>query len=457
MPSVRRGDDEVSDAEVLTASGQDPRADTAYDVVVIGGGPAGSTVAALLAQRGRKVALLEKSRHPRFHIGESLLPLNMPLFEQLGVANEIERIGMPKYGVEFVSPWHENSSMFEFAKAVDKSFPSAYHVRRSEFDEVLFRNAMRAGAAAFEECRATGVEFQGDGAVVNTRDKSGLEGRWQTRFVVDATGRDTLLANQFGIKRRNRRHNSAAMFAHFAGAKRLPGRAEGNISLFWFEHGWCWLIPLHDGIDSVGIVCSPSYMKTRKTDPEKFFCDTIALVPGLAERLRDAKRVSPVTATGNYSYSADRATGPNCLMLGDAFAFIDPMFSTGVYFAMHSAFTAADVVGTCLDRRREAPGALRAYEAMMRHGPKVFSWFIYRATSPTLRDLFMKPRMPEVQAGLLSVLAGDVYRDTPIRARVMMFKAVYYVSSLKHLKRTIVAWMRRRRAVRQALADSTGG
>jgi flavin-dependent dehydrogenase len=197
-------------------------------------------------------------------------------------------------------------------------------------------------------------------------------------------------------------------------------------------------------------------MKSRKADPQQFFLDTMALVPGLAERLKNAKLVSPVTATGNYSYAADRATGPNCLMLGDAFAFIDPMFSTGVYFAMHSGFVGAEVVETCLDRPREAARALKAYEGMMRHGPKLFSWFIYRATSPTLRDLFMKPRMPKVQAGLLSVLAGDVYRDTPIRTRILIFKVVYYASSLRHLKRTLLAWMRRRRAVRQALADSAG-
>lgn len=444
--------DKVSDAGVAGAD-DDRLTGTACDVIVIGGGPAGSTMAALLAQRGRNVVLLEKSKHPRFHIGESLLPLNLPLFERLGVAGDIERIGMPKYAAEFVSPWHDGSSTFEFANAVDKSFPSAYQVRRSEFDEVLFRNAVRRGAIAVEQCRATRVEFKADGALVTTRGKSGEERIWETRFVVDASGRDTLLANQFGTKRRNRRHNSAAMFAHFSGAARLPGKAEGNISLFWFEHGWCWLIPLHDGIDSVGIVCSPTYMKSRKADPQRFFFDSIALVPALAERLREAKLVSPVTATGNYSYSADRATGPNYLMLGDAFAFIDPMFSTGVYFAMHSAFVGADVVEACLDRPREAARALNTYEAMMRRGPKFFSWFIYRATTPTLRDLFMKPRMPEVQAGLLSVLAGDVYRNTPIRSRLVVFKVVYYVSSMIHLKRTVLAWLRRKRALREALAD----
>src|SRR6187401_1990119 len=129
------------------------------DVLVVGAGPAGSTIASLLAQQQRHVVVLEKERHPRFHIGESLLPLNMPLFERLGVADEIRTIGMPKYGAEFVSPWHSAAVTFDFANAVDKSFPYAYQVRRSEFDHILFRNAVHKGAVAVEGCRATKVEF----------------------------------------------------------------------------------------------------------------------------------------------------------------------------------------------------------------------------------------------------------------------------------------------------------
>ena len=194
------------------------------DVLVIGGGPGGATIAALLAERGRDVVLIEKARHPRFHIGESLLPLNLPLFERLGVAAEIKVIGMPKYGAEFVSPWHARSATFDFANAVDKSHPYAYQVRRSEFDQILFRNAERKGAAAFEGCRVTGVEFNDAGAAVTTRMEAGSEHQWQTRFLVDASGRDTVLANQFGIKRRNPQHASAAIFGHFPVPRVCPAR-----------------------------------------------------------------------------------------------------------------------------------------------------------------------------------------------------------------------------------------
>ena len=429
--------------------------DQECEVLVIGGGPAGSTISALLAQRGRNVVLLEKARHPRFHIGESLLPLNLPLFERLGVAEEMKRIGMPKYGAEFVSPWHGNPVTFDFADAMDKSFPSAYQVRRSEFDEILFRHAAREGATAIEECRVTAVEFNPQGALVTAREGAGGERKWQTKFVVDASGRDTVLANQFGAKRRNKKHNSAAIFGHFSNATRLPGREEGNISLFWFAHGWFWFIPLSDGATSVGAVCWPYYMKSRKTDPQRFFLDTIALCPALADRLRNAKLDSPVTATGNYSYAVKRAVGENYLLLGDAFTFIDPVFSTGVLFAMQSGFVGADTVDTCLTDSQKAPRALKAFDASMHRGPKVFSWFIYRLTTPAFRDLFMRPRNFKIQEAVLSVLAGDVFRDTPFGGRLLMFKTLYYLKSIFNLPVSFQAWRRRKQAIRETGVEAS--
>ena len=431
-----------------TAIGAREKPQGACDVLVIGGGPAGSTIAALLAQRGRDVLLLEKARHPRFHIGESLLPLNMPLFEKLGVAAEIEQIGMPKYGAEFVSPWHGKPAHVDFRNALDKSFPAAYQVRRSEFDEILFRNAVRKGARAIEGCRVTGVEFHAEGAIVTACHEDGRRQQWEARFVADASGRDTVLGNQFGIKRRSTRNNTAAIFGHFSGATRLPGRQEGNISLFWFDHGWFWFIPLADGATSIGAVCTPAYMKSRKTDPERFFLDTIALCPALNDRLRDARLVSPVTATGNYSYDVQRAAGSHYLMLGDAYTFIDPVFSTGVLIAMQSGFAGADTIATCLDEPRRARSALKAYDRSMRRAPRIFSWFIHRITTPSLRDLFMEPRSVRVQAAVLSILAGDVYRNTPVGFRLLVFKSIYYIKNAFDPRRTMMEWKKRRQAIR---------
>ena len=430
------------------------------DVLVIGGGPAGSTAAALLAEKGHQVVLLEKARHPRFHIGESLLPANMPLFDELGVRDEVAAIGMVKMGVEFISPWHRHRQTFEFANAWDKSLPSAYQVRRSEFDEILIRNAARKGANVIEGCRVRDVEFLPDdqGAIVRAEHDDGRSETWQCRFLVDASGRDTFLGNRFKAKQRNPRHNSSALYGHFTGAQRLAGTEEGNISIFWFEHGWFWFIPLADGATSVGAVIWPATLKTRKKPMRDFFLDLIALCPALAARLQDAELVSDVEATGNFSYSCDRTHGANYLLLGDAYAFIDPVFSSGVMLAMNSAFVGADTVDTCLRQPDQAKSALRTFDKAVKHGPKEFSWFIYRVTNPTMRDLFMSPsNVFRVQEALLSVLAGDIFGKTPIWRSLRVFKAIYYLASLGKLKRTIMAWKRRRVNIRPWEEAEEGG
>jgi flavin-dependent dehydrogenase len=402
-------------------------------VVVVGGGPAGSTIAALLAERGLDVVLLEKDRHPRFHIGESLLPLNLPMFERLGVAADIERIGMPKFGVDFVSPVHDRAVRFEFADAWDKSQPYSFQVRRSEFDHILLKNAAAKGARVIEGLRVTGLDLDHPhGVEVSAKAEDGEEQNWQARFLVDASGRDTLVANKLGLKDRNRRHASAAIYGHFTGARRQDGHAEGNISVFWFEHGWIWFIPLADGTTSVGAVCPPDYLKSRKSDVTTFFRETIAKAPALAERLAEATMTGPATATGNYSYRARGMAGRNYLMVGDAYAFIDPVFSTGVYLAMTSAFRAADTVVAVIRDPRHAARALARFDADVRRGLDRFSWFIYRMNRPALRDLFMNPRnVLRLQEAMLALLSGDVFRPSPVHRRLTIFKAIYYAKALR--------------------------
>ena len=428
------------------AAARDEGAIERCDVFVIGGGPAGATIAALLAQRGWDVVLAEKDRHPRFHIGESLLPMNVPLFERLGVKDRVEGIAMFKYAAELNSPQHEAPVNFTFDQAWDKGFPYAYQVRRSELDQILFDNCVAKGVRALEECRVTAVEWPASGgAEIATTPRNAPPGRWRARFLVDASGRDTFLASKLGLKRRNPQHNSAALYGHFTGARRLPGKQEGNISMFWFEHGWFWFIPLRDGTTSVGAVCWPYYMKTRKSDPTSFFLETIALCPRLRERLSDAQLVAPATATGNYSYQSARMLGRSHILVGDAFAFVDPVFSSGVLLAMNSAFLGAEVVDASLRGAPDAPALRRRFEREVRHGLHQFSWFIYRMTSPAMRGLFMAPRnYLRMQEALLSLLAGDLFRGTPIYRSLIAFKAVYYLTSVLSLGRSLAAWRRRR-------------
>jgi flavin-dependent dehydrogenase len=279
---------------------------------------------------------------------------------------------------------------------------------------------------------------------VTAVDENGEEQCYQARFYVDATGRDTFLANLLGIKQRSRKHASAALYGHFAGAKRNSGVDEGNIAIYWFDHGWFWFIPLKDGVTSVGAVCAPAYLKRRQASVEAFFQDTIAQCPGIQERLSEARLVSPATATGNYSYESSRMHGKNYLMVGDAFAFIDPVFSSGVHLALHGAFRGAELVDRILDQPDCAAREFRNYQKEIVGGLRTFSWLIYRSTSPAVRDMFIHPRnVFGVRPGMVSLLAGDVFRDTPLRIRLMVFKVIYYLMTLFSFKESRAAWRRR--------------
>jgi len=416
-------------------------------VLVIGGGPGGSTISTFLAQMGWKVVLLEKAHHPRFHIGESLLPLNMPLLERLGVRDAVDRIGLVKHGAEFNYQGYDPVTYY-FSNAMDKSYPSAYEVRRSEFDHVLLKNSAAKGADVRQGTKVTDVQFRsGQLHRVTAVSDDGSTQQWAARFVVDASGRDTFFANRFKIKRRNPKHNSAAVFGHFEGATRREGRDEGNISVYWFEHGWFWMIPLRDGLMSVGAVCWPYYLQSRDKSVDEFFLDTIALNPELAERLKNARLVAPALATGNFSYQSETMVGDGYLMVGDAFAFVDPVFSSGVFLAMNSAELGAALVDEALRVGQISVRSRRRYARTIRRGIRTFSWFIYRITTPALRKMFMSPRnLFRMEEAILSLLAADIFRGTPIRPPLFMFKLIYYISSVINWRESLASYRQRQRA-----------
>jgi len=403
---------------------------TDCDVLVIGGGPVGSTVSALLAEKGWSVTQLEKDSHPKFHIGESLLPMNLPIFKKLGVLDKVDEIGIRKYGVEFNCESRDKPTTYYFANALDKNHPYAYEVQRDHLDKMLFENAKSKGVAGLEDMRVVNVEFKEDGSsITEAKDKDGNLHQWQAKYLVDASGRGTVLGNKFKTKQRSKDHNSAAVFGHFSGVERRQGKDEGNISIYWFEHGWFWFIPFKDGTMSVGAVCWPYYLNSRKVGVEQFLMDTLALCPAALARMRDAKLISPVTATGNFAYRLSEMSGKGYLIVGDAFAFIDPVFSSGVLLGMNAGLHSVDVVDGILRNPANEHKLLRNYKKMVLGGLTTFSWFIYRITQPTMRNMFMGPRnWFRVEEGVMSLLAGDLFSETKVKRPLFFFKIIYSIA-----------------------------
>ncbi len=432
-------------------------ADEACDVLVIGGGPGGSTAATLLARRGYKVIALEKAHHPRFHIGESLLPMNLPVFERLGVLDKVRAMGVFKPGADFEADNERGYNTFAFARAIGQSPPHAYQVWRQDFDKMLYEHARESGADAREGHEVTGVEQRGPReTLVQVSTDGGRSYSVQARYVVDASGRDALLASRKKLRRKNDQHQSAAVFGHFRGAQPRAGDDAGNISIYNFDHGWMWMIPLPGGVMSVGAVARPEYFKQRKGRTVEFLFDTLKCCPALWQRLEHAELVDDeVRVTGNYSYDAATMGGPGWILVGDAFAFLDPVFSSGVYLAMSGAEKAAEVVDGALRHPARESSLLRALEKRQRTAMSRFSFFIYRFNGPVMQQMFRQPRnVWRLEQGVISMLAGDLF-DTPLVLRKLrLFKLVYAISFLRDWHRGRVE---HRYRLAQARAQFSGG
>lgn len=386
------------------------------DVVICGGGPGGSTFATLMARRGYRTVLFEREKFPRFHIGESLLPWNVPLFERIGVLSKLKASGpQVKLGARF---YHQGTSFTRpvlFVNGIDRDHPSAYQVKRAEFDTLLLDHARESGATVIEEARVTEALF-GAGGQRACGVKVLLKGESEPRsveakVVVDATGRDALLSRHLGGRRRDPLLDRSAAFAHFDTFRRAEGPTGGDIVVITTPDGWWWLIPFSDGSVSVGIVMPSRRFKERPGTVEQLFEESVAGTPEVRDLLSGSRRTMDVQAIADYSYSTPRISGDGFCLVGDAACFLDPVFSTGVLLAMESAELAASSVDRALRSKGRVDAAdFRSFERSYRRAVRRFARLVHGFYEPHVLETFYTPSPnPWIERGVTTVLSGGVF------------------------------------------------
>jgi len=407
-----------------------------HDVIVIGGGPAGSTAATLLARRGFSVLLLERERFPRFQVGESLLPYNNDLFDRLGVREQLRRGDFfPKYGATFVTGNGAIGYTFRFSDNLAPQYHAAIQVKRANFDELLLRNAAKANVEVREETSVASVDLSDPSRAV-VEATSGE--RHEARFVIDSSGHGSVVGNRVGEKCEIASLKKVAFFAHFRGVRKPEGRDAGNTVITVIKDAWFWLIPVTADVMSVGLVVDRDHVRNCGLDPEELLTRTIAATPWVAERMQGAERITQVYARRDFSYLMRRMCGPNYALIGDAAGFLDPIFSTGVFMAMKSADIAASAVEARL--RDGTMRLLKRYERDMTRAMSKYFRFISAFYQRPFLEVFLQP---SPKFGLLPVivgiLAGDIFAAHN-RFKLGLFFALARIQKRKQIIAPPIEW-----------------
>lgn len=435
-----------------------PGFDETTDVLVVGGGPGGSTTSALLAKRGRKVIVLERDHLPRFHIGESLLPSSTPVLQELGLFEELDRMFIRKYSARFLDDGlgvdaAGSTARYEFAGAFPPAIPHAWEVTRAEFDNLLLRNAQKHGVDVREGWRVKGAIREGskeDGRVIGVEAiaPDGTTKRIGAKVVVDATGRDALLARTSKDKARIPGLDKTAIFTQIRGGRRNDGIDEGQIEIVILEGknpdgttpGWAWFIPFKDGRTSCGFVLStarfdewmkggerlieretqglPTEYKERSPEAreklERLFDACVERSPWMKHLLGNNPKLEPVRAAADFSFRVDRLAGDGWLAVGDAAGFLDPLFSTGAHLAMGGGQRAAKVIDEALRDNDTSAARFAEFAQSLRKAGDLFLGAVQSFYRGELRDLLFHPdQRPALRKTITSMLAGDVFHDQP--------------------------------------------
>ena len=390
---------------------------TEHDVIVIGGGPGGAAAATLVAQRGHRTLLLERTAEPKFKIGESLMPATWWTLERMGMIPKLKESHFPrKYSVQFFGKTGKASSPFYFQETDPHESSVTWQVLRSEFDALLLDNArehgveVRRGAGVkdvlFERERAVGVKLD-DGTTLSCK------------VVVDATGRSALLGRKLGLMVPDPELRKASLFTHFEGALRDPGIDEGATLVLHTDDasGWFWYIPLPEDRVSVGVVGSIEQLVSNRSsgrsgDPQAVFDEEVERCPALKPRLENARQVMPVQVLRDFSYRSSRIAGDGWVLVGDAFGFLDPIYSSGVFLALKSGELAADSIHAALEAGDPSAARLGAHGPEFLAGMEAMRKLVYAFYEPDFSFAKFLAQHPGCRNDLIHLLVGNVFRPT---------------------------------------------
>lgn len=393
-------------------------AHSSYDVAVIGGGPGGTALAIFLARHGRRCLVVEQSRFPRYHIGESLVPHTYGILDRLGLLPKLKASPYPeKHSVRFVAPDGQESTPFYFSETILGDGARTWQIERSTFDRLMLDHARENGVEVREGRTVQQVLFDGDRATgLAIQNGQGPE-TVNAKVVVDASGRATVIGRQLNLKGDVPGLNKASLWGYYRGGKRLPGIDSGETTMFIIpDGGWFWYIPLPDDIVSVGIVADPDYLFTGDGTPEQIFEREVRKCIPLMERLASANREGPVRGLQRLAYLNRQTCGDGWVMIGDARAFLDPIYSSGLFLALGSAELAAGCIEGALAANDTSSARLGTFEPALWKGVDTVRRLIHGFYDPQFSFGEFTRRFPEHRRSLIDCLVGDVVKDmTPFR------------------------------------------
>ncbi len=388
-----------------------------FDVIVMGGGPAGSSVAGMLAREGRQVILFEKAIFPRHHIGESLMTDTYWTFRRLGLLEKLkESPFVRKYSVQFANPAGKESRPFYFFEAVHHESAVTWQVTRAQFDHMLINHAAEQGAVVHQGVQVKQVLFEGDRAVgVEVEMQDGTREKFYANVVVDATGQTAMLSNKFRWRVRDPKLKKAVIYSYFKGAHREPDLNGGATLVLRTEAGsggWFWYIPLENDITSVGIVANPEYLlKGRGQDLAKIFQEEIDKCEPCRKRVAEGTRVDKIYSILDYSYRSKHNAGNGFIIIGDAYGFLDPIYSSGVLLALKMAELAADAIHDAFNHDDFSAARLGQYQQKLDRGIESMRKLVYAFYNDGFSFAGFLRKYPEERVHIINLLIGDVFKE----------------------------------------------